>query len=207
MKKDNIIIILSLLALILIVFLLVLPAFDALNMASASLSFEEEQFAQIQAQSQKLSALEKKYKDNPGELEKLKLAVPEEEDLSGLLINLENLAAANNLVMGSVNFKAAEKKLSIAPPQIGDTGILPGENQGLADAPSAGSVQPMIQTYKITAVTIDLAGGYNSFKDYLKGVEGNERLMDVISFNYSRGESSQGSDSYKFGLNLNVYYQ
>ncbi len=205
MKKDVVVIILSLLALILIVFLLIMPGIDSLNLARTGFSFEESRLAEVQAQSQKLSALEKKYKDNPGELEKLTQALPKDQELAKLMINLENLATASGLIMDSVDFRAVEKKSSVNPPQMEEQDILPGKDQSLPAIPADG-VQPPVQSYKTIAVSLKLAGGYDNFKNYLKSIEQNPRLMDVALLNYS-SKSSQGLDSYSFSLDLNVYYQ
>lgn len=196
MKKDLITIIFSLLALVLIVFLLIFPTFDSLDISRAGLAFEKNRFAEAETRNQELKALDKKFRDNPNELEKLMKALPKESELAGLMINLENLATASGLIMGSIDFDNIDKKTSTKPSRPGEGGL--DQNTSVT-----GQNQPAV--YKIMAVRLALRGGYNNFKSYLAAIEKNSRLMDVTSFNFSRG--SQEADLNSFRLELDVYYQ
>jgi len=203
MKKDTIIIILLILALLLIVYLLIMPGIDSMNLARAGFSLEESRFKEAQAQSQQFSDLNKKKQDILAKLEKLTVALPKDQGLPELIINLESLATANGLMMNSVDFRAVEKKSSVMPPQMGVEDIMPKKSQDLPDL-SAGSAQPLAQSYNITEVSMNLSGGYDNFKNYLKSIEENKRLMDVISLNFNL--TSHDSNS-SFSLKLNAYNQ
>lgn len=207
MKKNIIVIILFLLAIVLAVSLLILPGLDALNASRESIAFEKDRLARVQAQRQKLDALDKKYRDNPNELEKLIAALPKGAEFADLLVNLEYMAAASNLVMSSVDFKVVEKKTVARPPQMReDSGdILPAEKEPGSAGLSAEN-QRSVSPYKILAIILSLEGGYDNFKNYLKTIEGNERLMDVTRLNYG-AKGGQQAQTYSFGLELNVYYQ
>lgn len=212
MKKENLIIIGSLLAAGLIVFLLILPAWDSLSNTRSGLSQQEDRLMEIQEVATKIKQLDEEYQGNIEDLQKLVAFLPNKEELPSLLVQLESLASANGLIMESVDFTEVSKQKATAgqskiSSESGEIASTKTKNEQLAQeevTPEVVAAEP----YKILSVNLQLIGGYNSFKNYLRAVEKNLRLMDVVSFNFStQAGQTTVQTIFSFRININVYYQ
>lgn len=195
-----------LLGLFLIVFFLILPAFDSIGAVKEGIVQQKERIAQAQKFNETMKELDEKYKGNIEEMERFINILPGEKELPKLLIQLETLATANGLLMKSVGFAEVQPKTNIQPPASDlEEELLPQKTNEESETPIVAEAVPKEQ-YRILGVNLELSGRYDSFKNYLLAIEGNARLMDVDSLNFFMTQSLQGEDS-SFSVNLNVYYQ
>lgn len=213
MPKGTVVILGSLLVLILIIFFLILPVFDSLNSVRAMIDSSTKELEQEQNLKAKIEQLNEEYNNNPKAVQNLLIAIPEQEDLSGLLTQLENLAMSNGLAMESVDFKEQTAENAAAPPpeSSSNEAVFPqaGENTAsgtsgeLVATPSTASL-----FYKTLSVDLKLSGSYSALKNYLKAVEKNVRLMDVDSLNLNTASSQPtvGESQFFILIELSVYY-
>ena len=205
MKKVYLIIAGCMMAIAGVVLFLVLPGYDSLNSDRTTISDRQMQLNSLNKFSENLRTLTQKYNIDPGQFDVFLAALPQQEDLPKLLKNLESLAAGNNLIMNSVEFKEADQK--IAQPKV--TNEISDTGNGATPAPVVPSTTA--PPYKTAAIRLSLSGTYSSLKNYLQAVEGNDRLMDITSVSYSSAEpvDGQGNNlpSSIFSIKLNVYHR
>jgi Tfp pilus assembly protein PilO len=194
-SKENLVIISSLGALVLVVLLLIMPAFDSVNINRQIISERQSALEQAKLFNEKISELNNQYKSE--ELENLLSVLPKQEELSDLLIQLERLATDNGLIMESVDFSKIEQSSQVQEPQSTDQ-----SGEGVA---TENGQEVQVQPYKILLVSLKLNGAYDAFKNYLQAVEKNKRIMDVTSL--SLNTSSGIAQNFFFSVNLQVYYQ
>jgi len=216
MKKESLFIIGSIMAAAAVIFFLIMPAFDELSLNNGNIGGQQERIARINAFGEKIKNLSQEYEKNPEAGDKLLTALPKEKELAELLIGLEGLATGNGLIMESVDFTQIQAQQDISiPVQTDEQGqaIVPQAPATIpAGAPDVaqmapGQTVPTAETYKTLLVKLRLSGNYDVFKAYLKAVEGNERLMDVVVFTAASAQSGAGENLLSFSVDLYVYYQ
>ncbi|MFA6410909.1 MAG: type 4a pilus biogenesis protein PilO [Candidatus Buchananbacteria bacterium] len=110
------------------------------------------------------------------EMLKLNEVLPEEEDIPGLFVQLQNLAQENNLLLASVSINETSGS---------------SQNGNLA-----GNIKKL-------SVSLNLIGGqgnsYNEVKQFLSALEYNLRIFDVNSVYFS-------PDSPSYTINIFTYY-
>mgnify|MGYP001616747107 CR=1 FL=1 len=155
----------------------------------------KDSLTETKALRERLAALSALYqnKEKAEELERIFFALPQKEDIPGLLVNLEALASKNGLVIKSVGFTEEAKKATAA---VVDSG---------------GGASEVSAVVKSLGVNLVLSGDYSSFANFLRSVETSLRLMDVeaLSFQQARGNTlgdplTEASD---FSVDLKVYYR
>ncbi|OGZ33718.1 MAG: hypothetical protein A2Y98_03485 [Candidatus Portnoybacteria bacterium RBG_19FT_COMBO_36_7] len=198
LSKESLVVISCLGALALVAAIFIMPAFDSVKASKQTISDNQAVLEEAELFNQKIAGFNSQYKKD--ELERLLSVLPKQEELPVLLIQLEGLATSNGLIMESVDFSKIEDNSK----NLQSRSSFESED-GLSAESVVLSQKSKAQLYKILLVSLKLNGGYNEFKNYLKAVEKNSRLMDVISL--SMGGSSRISQSYTFSVNLQVYYQ
>ncbi len=203
-----------LVALVLVVWFLLWPAIQETIEAGNNLTAWQQKLEETKEAKQKLGNLEEKYKDLQNEEERILKVVPNQEDLPGLLVQLEALASQNGLVLNSLNFTYPQAAKGVATAAAADTDVLKS-GQSVAASSQAGTDAlsgSLPGNVKILVVALDLAGDYNSLKNFLRAVENNLRLTDVNAINFTEGGSGTGlimskNEGSKLSVNLNVYFK
>lgn len=207
MKKEVLIILAVGIAIACVVFFLILPAYDAVGVLSTSLEEEKAKLEEAQNIDQNIKELADEYEQNAKEIEKLMAILPKKEELASLLVQLEALAGAHGLFMGSVDFVEASKKSVKTPrvmPEADDLSL----KSGAATSQITSAPGSLAENYKTLQVSLKLSGGYAAFKKYLEALEKNVRLMDVSSLNVSSNSASGvAGQNFSFSVSVNVYYQ
>lgn len=123
--------------------------------------------------------------------EKINQILPNNENIPGFLILLENSAIENGVIFKSINFSAQSQNLEKL--QDSDDSI------GITSEPS---IEPSI-SYKTTSIDISLEASYKNLVKYLSAIEDNLRIMDVENISIKNSEI----DQYLMNLKINVYHR
>lgn len=186
--SKNIIIFILTLAFIAIVVFLDLPIIQETLSLRKDLKEQEEELSEKQTLLVKIENLIKDYQGSQEDLKRISYILPTGQDLPNLIIQLEALAFEAGLVLEAVDFSAPEE-------------------QGVTKAQQVGSSEEIvIKKYQTLNINLKLIGDYLAFKNFLKLIEENIRLIDIVSVNFSF-QSSEGFQFLNFDLNLKTYYQ
>lgn len=211
--KKLFISLISLIIALVLAFVFIIPLWDTLGLLKTNLSNKEAELKKLETRAQKVSYLKKEYQSMEGEVQKVFLALPREEDIPNLLIQFEALASSNGLILDSISFGQLQKKRSDFQQQQQQP-TTPFNDEAVSDL-STKQIQPT-QTpsssfLRNLNVGVSLSGRYDNFKKYLDSLTNSIRSMSVqsISFNaaQSSGEKEIQADSFTFNLSVNVHYQ
>jgi len=197
MSKKNIIIIVSLVGALILVFIFIEPLWTSIKFLKQEIEQEKLEMVRTEKILAKVAEINQEYQGLEGEAEKISLALPEEKDIPYLLVQFENLASANGLLLETIDFVQASG------------------NQG-----SGGSQSSETQIKKISPVfpslslKVKLSGSYDAFKGYLTSLENHIRAMDthLISFEVKSSKGGESSPTFnpgifEFDLGISVYYK
>ncbi len=196
MTKKNIIIIISLVGSLILVFVFVKPLWSSIKALNQEIEQKGLEITATEEILAKTAELNQEYQNLKDEADKISLALPKEEDISYLLIQFENLASANGLLLETVNFTQTEEQKTV------------GGQSSQSQTEKIGPPFPNL------FLNVKVSGSYDAFKGYLTGLENNIRSMDThsISFSIQRKEGQKGlsllpSGIFEFDLGVSVYYQ
>jgi len=199
MNKPTIIIIIFIVLTVLVAWQYFVPTFNKVSGLREDLKIWQGKLEDTQALSQKLESLKKKYDVMSDETKRVNQAIPKGEDVPGLLVQLEQLASQNGLILNSVSFAVADakkaKKIAVS-----------SEDSALSASPAIVSAGA-----KNLALDLSLTGGQGSFKTFLLAIEENLRIMDVATISFAGKGSSGGtgieSVNQDFRISLNTYFR
>lgn len=110
----------------------------------------------------------------------LVLALPDQEEVANVVFQIQRISALNNITIDSVNLDR-----------------LPLQQK---------SVNSLIKNYNTLRISTKLAGSYESFKELLKFLENNIRIIDLGTLKvYQANELDKGVFNYE--LVVDTYYQ
>jgi len=113
--------------------------------------------------------------------------LPSSQDVPNLITQLEGLAFENGLILEEI-------------------GLATIEETGAEKAQKARLEEKAKKNYQVLSASLKLIGSYSSFKNFLKAVEDNIRLIDINSVNF-KVETKEGIQLFESEVNLNTYYQ
>jgi len=218
MKKELIVIIACLLAIVGIVFLLILPALDSAGQFVENLSSEKQKLTEAQANvawMQKLNA-QKEQIDQCASTTQEILPTETKEYHPNLATLLDKIAFSNNLKSKSIKFSEKEKETAVSKsaPVRSETTDFFGQQKPAALPVVTNSGPAPASQYKIVQADLELSGTLDNFKKYLLDIENavknHSRIIDVVSISYSTKQTSEGSDigsATSFRLSMYIYYQ
>lgn len=185
---KNIIVLILILAFVGVVVFLDMPKVQKILDLRRQIKEEKEKFSEKQILLAKIEKLVQLYEENKENFEKINDVLPFNQDIPNLIVQLEALAFENGLVLEDITLTPTEK-----------------ETAGRAKEVRT-QEEKVSKDYQILAVNFKLIGDYLAFKNFLKTVEENMRLMDIISISFSLA-SGEGVQIFNFDLNLKTYYQ
>src|SRR3989344_3210398 len=109
----------------------------------------------------------------------LAITLPDDEEAASMINQFRGIASSNGILMSA---------LSIRPLSIKPTGM-----------------EEIVRPLGTLRVNLNLIGNYDSFKEYLKAIETNVRLMDVQSIQIHNAGLSSGP--YEYQIEVDTYYQ
>lgn len=136
------------------------------------------------AQSEAIDYANSLYGKNQADIDQIRndlsLALPDKQEVAGVVYQIQAISALNNIAIDSINLEN-----------------LPIQQR---------SKSSLIKNYGILRVSIKLIGAYESFKELLRFLENNIRLMDVRTLRiYQVSDLDRGVFNYE--LVADTYYQ
>ncbi|MFH1233180.1 MAG: hypothetical protein V1649_00825 [Patescibacteria group bacterium] len=172
-------------------FLLIQPKYREINSSKKpdSQNQTKQPYLKKQAEMTKFIELEQAYnKISKIDKEKIDASLPVKPDVEGLIAEIESIVLKNGLILTSLSIQQTEEKKSNSIAEIVSKGKPESKSSDLPEE------------VKLVKISLSVAGAdYISFKNLLKTIENNTRLMDVKNIKYN-GDNSGVS------LDLIVYY-
>ena len=203
MKKSHILLSL-IVALGLVLWFLVWPAYQSALLARADSATWQKKLSDAKDAKQKLDELQQKYQTYQEQEDRILTAIPNGEDVPGLLVQLEALASQNGLVLNSLNFIYPNTQSGARAAAAADsTG---GNAEAAVASGASGSSLPT--GVSLLSVVLNLNGNYAALKNFLTAIENNLRLTDVYAISFEEaGGAIQAGGLNKVSVSLNVYYK
>lgn len=161
--------------------------------------------SQIDAIEQKISSLktlENQYQEASTQAEEIPAVLPETSDIPNLLVQLENIAyQKTGMAMDQISLT-----------MVGEGGEIAAVNAAELTPEEIALIEGTIesQDYKTLNFSANLSGTYQNFKNYLKAIETNQRVIDItsISFDATPSVTATGgpTDVFNYTVNYKTYY-
>lgn len=142
---------------------------------------------------ERLSSATERYRQaiTPETVQTVDNFIPSEADFPGLLVTIKNVAESSGLTLNTIS--------------IGQSGAAANTSTGKqAKVTIAGNLPLQAQDVSMT-----VSGGtsYEQFKNFLLNIEHSQRLLDVVSLNFSTaGGTGSTETSNNYTLTLRTYY-
>lgn len=184
--NKNIISLISLIIAIILIFVFVVPSWNALGIIKNELSQKQIELKQLKQRLNVIDKLKTKYQKSESEIQKVFLALPKQEDIPNLIVQFEALAEMQGLILDSISFGQVDKGDTQSKTKA--TGVVQNEDGVIKTSSSLRSLN----------VDMGLSGSYANFKSYLNALANNIRSMNVESISFNANS---------FNLAVIVYYQ
>ncbi len=172
--------------------MLVYPKYQGVSLATKVADEKQKEFDSQMVLVQDISRLKSQYNAVKEEFKRVNALIPEygEKSTAALFVELEGLTSRNGVLLESISF---------------------GQSKTLGKGQEKG--------YRAISAGVALKGDYQSFKNFLRGIETSEHLMDITSVSVSvireekEGEGEEGEVSantqqiLSFKIEINAYYQ
>lgn len=198
MQYFNLVTILAVAAVLLLgAFFLLKPKFDKVQLAKNLVSQEErDEYENLKGKFKELEDLKLTYQkieaERAEDLVRIKTLLPDEPDIEDLFTELQNIAEQNGLMVESLTAELVKEEQSLV------------ETSGTAAGmPASGSeVKPeRLKDLGKVKVAASIKGvNYRSLKNLIRLLEGNLRLLDIASIDFSPAGQS-------VSLDLVAYYK
>ncbi len=195
MNKKNIISLISLVGGLALIFFLINPLWSSIKVLKTELIEQENKISEVEELLDRVQQIEQDYQKLEKDALKIFSALPKEENLPRLLVQFDDLASNNGLLLESIKFGQISS-------EKGKT-----SSQGIDKSEKISSNFPSLP------VDVTLTGSYNAFKEYLAALENNIRSMDARSIKFGITETDEEASIltslgiFEFDLGVNVYYQ
>jgi Tfp pilus assembly protein PilO len=218
MRNEIAFIIVSILAVAMIVFLLLMPAWDDMTALSAEIKSKTEDLADMKQTIEKMKSLQEIYDKNTEGIEKINSLVPLEADLPAVLTQVENLISGSSLSVEGVSFSHLQKtqRDSISGGAVSfsqenmfadPSDMEMGATIETADQPNQFQERQTARNCNVIEIILELKGGYEDIKEFLETMEKNMRLTDIVSLSLSPESREEAVSNFNLKLTANVYYR
>ena len=172
-----------LMAAFLIYSLLIKPEYQIVNELRGVLVGKSNLLSEQQEVISQVEGLLSQYQGSARIQETVSLSLPLREETAGIFSQLQALAQANNLVIE----------------------VFGVQNLPTKSAAFTRGATSLVKDLGVLQVSLKLTGVYEDFKDFLRGIETNIRIMDLVNLKIER--SGRGSNVFTYNIILNTYYQ
>ncbi|HET8581469.1 MAG TPA: hypothetical protein VFL98_03315 [Candidatus Paceibacterota bacterium] len=130
-------------------------------------------------------------------LARLSKLLPDHVDNVRLILDIDSLAGQNGLALENVVINSG----------TGASGSGSGSDSDSSDAPTAlGAASANQVPYGTLTMQFKTEGSYQHFLQFLHGLEGSLRLVDVTDLTVSQGSSASAPDSYAYAMTIQTYW-
>lgn len=156
------------------------PAYDNATMLRGTMFAKQQLFDEKKQAVDKVSALVAQYQGAGRLQDVILLSLPSREDVSSVFNQLQAIALLNDMGINVFNVQLLPLK--------------PASDDSLVEP--VGTVR----------VSLRLTGSYESFKDFIRGLETNIRVMDVVSIKIEPA-GAPGRNFFSYTVVADTYYQ
>ncbi len=125
-----------------------------------------------------------------GEVDRLKKLLPDYVDNVRLIMEVDRMALKYGMSLREVNVEGL--------------GVAQGSASAMTD--STGTIGAVQKDYDGVVLSFSVLSTYPVFKQFLKEIEENLRIIDVENITFSVPRDSKGQDVYQFGVSLRTYW-
>lgn len=172
--------------------MLVYPKYQVMSVAAKAVDEKQKEFDSQMVLVQDISRLKSQYNVAKEEFKRVNALIPEygEKSIAALFVELEGLTSRNGMLLESISF---------------------GQNKIIGKGQE--------KKYRTITAGLSLKGDYQNLKNFLRGVETSEHLMDITSISVSviqekkEGENAEEEISantqqiLSFSIEISAYYQ
>lgn len=175
------------------------PLYSSVQKLRGDISAGQRESASLEELLSETRQLSREYEQMGAAEDKFYQALPQEKDIPQLLVQFENLAAYNGLLLESISF---EEALTDEEARDEAYRALSVEPAGLSSAEQSGK-----SSFNTISISVDISGTYDAFKNYLNALENSVRSMNVYFISFSAQDQSEGAlGTFAFKLGISVYY-
>lgn len=160
--------------------MLIKPLYDEATVLRGTMIAKQAVFEKKQQAVQKIESLIKQYQGSGDLQDGIALSLPQGEEMSSVFNQLQAIAGANGMAIQVFNVQA----LPLKPAR-------------------EGSLTRPLGTLRLS---LRLAGGYGAFKDFIRGVETNIRVMDIVTMKIEPAGGGR-QDIFAYTVVADTYYQ
>lgn len=194
----------SLLLIVTVVFFVLRPLFLNISSLQIELKNTQEEEKALLEKINILKSLTEEYKNLEKQVLMAEAALPSEEGLDQLFVQLENLAKANGLTVQSFEKKAPQQPVAALEETSSETNPEMSASQNPTEGfVSVQSPTPVLSSFDFS---LKLGGTYSSFKAFLEGLEKNIRPIFIDSVSLSKFSSSSKSNYLDISLEGKTFY-
>lgn len=184
MKQPFILISGIIAAIIAVVVFFVIPLYEDINLMKAHIGEKKDVVFKLKKLVEKIERWQIVLAEEKDNIDRIDLSLPQNKDLSNLIVSLENLGSASGISLQSVDVKSASKRRSL---RSGD-----GAQKG----------------FNSIDLVLELNGSYPAFKVFLSKLESNIRIFDVKSISFGAIEDESNiSGEFNFSISGTAYYK
>jgi Tfp pilus assembly protein PilO len=181
------------------------PTYSEIKNLTQEIKTKEETLEKKQKLVIDIERLVNQYEDIEGRVSKVFYALPNKAEIPNVLVQLEALASENGMIFESSNFSKAQQSVQ--------SKITSDSENNTASSSETADQQNSIEQIRSVSIDVSLIGSYENFKNYLRSLENNIRIMDITSISFSSSSDSsesseeRTSDIFSYSVQLKVYYQ
>jgi Tfp pilus assembly protein PilO len=208
MRNKTFVAIFCFVAAIIVGWFFLIPIYGEVNGKNTELGVQKEEISKMEKGLDRLGDLMDSYNKNKDKADLVLQMAPVGLDLPSILSQFETLSSQTGVILYSINAAA----------DSGNSQAQQASTQAIDDGTQAVDSGAPEQAVAMKSATVNLkiSGTYESFKNFLAGLEKSSRLADVQTATFTAGSagsdlsgsSSSGSgDVMDFDVSCKVYYQ
>lgn len=151
--------------------------YSEISVVKTTLQAKENELGGWQDAFYKIEEINKRFASILKDVEKIDELLPEDKNIADLFVQMDYLISRNGLVA---------KKITFSP---------------------VSTVQVRNGKYSVIRISLELAGSYEAFMNFIEDIEKNIHLMDVSEFSIRNVQDTEGKQSFGFQVSVDAYYK
>ena len=168
------------------------PAYDTVTALRGSLIAQQNFFDEKKKAVDKVGTLIMQYKGAGSLEDMISLSLPQSEEVSSVFNQLQAIAGTNGMTVEVFNVQPLSMRS--------------GSDEIAAAKGKSKDAIPLVRSVGTLRLSLRLTGPYAAFKEFVRGLETNIRVMDVVSMKVEP-VGAKGADMFAYTLVADTYYQ